>query len=77
MSRLRDGLDRIAPAFEKGGKFERLYPVYEMFDTLAYTPGTITRRSSHVRDGIDLKRIMTVVVVALVPCMGMAVYNTG
>jgi Na+-transporting NADH:ubiquinone oxidoreductase subunit B len=75
--RLRAGLDRIAPTFQQGGRLAWFHPVYEMVDTILYTPGRATRTASHVRDGIDLKRMMTVVVIALIPCMLMALYNTG
>ncbi|UCE86934.1 MAG: NADH:ubiquinone reductase (Na(+)-transporting) subunit B [Deltaproteobacteria bacterium] len=77
MGRLRDALDRIEPHFEAGGRFERLYPVYEMVDTIFYAPGSVTRTASHVRDGLEYKRMMSIVVVALVPCIAMAIYNSG
>ena len=65
---LRTMLDSIAPHFEKGGKFEALYPAYDAIDTALYTPGTVTVGASHVRDGLDLKRIMmTVWAVAFIP----------
>lgn len=65
------------PQFEKGGKLEKLYPLYEGFDTFLYTPGEVTEGASHVRDGMDLKRMMTTVAFALLPCILMAMYNTG
>lgn len=65
------------PQFEKGGKLEKLYPLYEGFDTFLYTPGEVTEGASHVRDGMDLKRMMTAVAFALLPCILMAMYNTG
>lgn len=77
MKPLRKMLDRLHPSFTKGGKFERLYPLYEAADTFLYTPGETTTGPSHVRDGIDLKRMMSIVVAALVPCIFMALYNTG
>jgi len=77
MSRLRDGLDRIGSHFEKGGRLERLHPAWEAFDTFLYTPGQVTRTGSHVRDALDYKRMMTIVVVALLPCFAMAFFNTG
>ena len=77
MKPLRRFLDRLHPLFEKGGKLERLYPLYEAIDTFLYTPGDVTARASHVRDGMDLKRMMITVVVALIPCIFMAMYNTG
>ena len=77
MKFLRDKLDQLEPLFHKGGKLERLYPVYEAIDTFLYTPGEVTKGASHVRDGMDLKRMMIFVVIALTPCILMACYNTG
>lgn len=68
---------RIRPTFDEGGKLERLAPLYDAIDTFLYTPGTVTRGLTHVRDSMDLKRMMSVVIVALVPCVFMAFYNTG
>ena len=77
MKPLRRILDRLHPLFDKGGKFERLYPLYEATDTFLYNTGDVTTSASHVRDGLDLKRMMITVVVALIPCVLMALYNTG
>lgn len=77
MQFLRDKHDQIAPLFEKGGKLEKLYPVWEAHDTLLFTPGEVTKGKTHVRDALDLKRMMILVVVALLPCIAMALYNTG
>ncbi|MBW2288884.1 MAG: NADH:ubiquinone reductase (Na(+)-transporting) subunit B [Deltaproteobacteria bacterium] len=77
MKFLRDLHDRVAPLFEEGGKLEKLYPLWEAHDTAMFTPGEVTKTASHVRDGIDLKRMMITVVVALVPCILFAIYNTG
>ena len=74
---MRKFLDKIAPSFEKDGKYEKLYPLYEAMDTFLYTPGEVTSGPSHVRDSLDLKRMMSMVVVALIPCVFMAMYNTG
>lgn len=63
--------------FGKGKPLEKLYPLFEAGDTIAFTPGETTDGASHIRDGIDLKRLMITVVVALGPCMLMAMYNTG
>ena len=54
-----------------------MFPVFEANDTFLFTPGTVTKNASHVRDAVDLKRVMITVVVALSPCMLMAMYNTG
>lgn len=77
MRPLRRLLDSVAPHFEEGGRFEKLYPAFESIDTLLYSPATVTRTASHVRDGLDLKRTMITVIIALVPCVLAAIYNTG
>ena len=77
MKFLRNILDSLHPQFDKGGKLEKLYPLYEAIDTFLYTPGEVTEGASHVRDGMDLKRMMVTVIVSLAPCMFMAMYNTG
>ncbi len=77
MKALRGLLDRIGAHFEKGGRFERLYPFWEAADTFFYTPATVTRTGAHVRDALDLKRMMMTVVIATLPCVYMALYNTG
>lgn len=63
--------------FAKGKPLEKLYPLFEAGDTFMLTPGETTKGASHVRDGLDLKRMMFTVVIALSPCMLMAMYNTG
>ncbi|MEM7457647.1 MAG: NADH:ubiquinone reductase (Na(+)-transporting) subunit B [Planctomycetota bacterium] len=74
---LRKLLDRIEPMFKPGGKYEKLYPLYEANDTFLYTPGEVAEGKTHVRDAIDTKRMMSMVIVALLPCILMACYNTG
>lgn len=67
---LRSYMDRIAPQFEHEGRFRAFYPVYEAIDTALFTPGDVTAGASHVRDGLDLKRIMmTVWGLALIPAL--------
>lgn len=73
----RTFLDRIGHHFEKGGRLERFYPVWEAADTFLYTPASVTRTGAHVRDALDLKRMMMLVVIATLPCVYMALYNTG
>ncbi len=70
-------LDSVEPHFDRGGKLSLFYPVYEAADTLFFTPGKVNRGSVHVRDGLDLKRMMISVVVALAPIVLFAMYNTG
>jgi Na+-transporting NADH:ubiquinone oxidoreductase subunit B len=77
MKALRGFLDSQHHHFVNGGKLEKFYPMYEMIDTFAYTPGEVSRGSVHVRDAIDLKRTMTTVAMALTFCLLMACYNTG
>ncbi|MBT3812276.1 MAG: NADH:ubiquinone reductase (Na(+)-transporting) subunit B [Gammaproteobacteria bacterium] len=73
----RSLLDSIEPIFIKGGKLEKYYGLYEMVDTFIYTPADVTRGTTHVRDGNDLKRTMTFVVIATFFCILMAMYNSG
>ena len=65
MKFIRDQHDKVAPLLEKGGKLEKLYPVWEAHDTLLFTPGEVTKGTTHIRDGLDLKRMMITVVIAL------------
>ena len=74
---MRKILDSLEKPFRPGSRLERLYPLFEAADTFLYTPGSTTRGASHVRDGIDVKRMMVTVVLALLPCVAMALYNTG
>ncbi len=77
MKGLREFLDRQERHFTKGGKLEKLYPLFEATDTFLFTSGKVTKRGSHIRDAMDLKRVMMWVVYALLPCVYMALYNTG
>jgi Na+-transporting NADH:ubiquinone oxidoreductase subunit B len=76
-------LDQTAPLFEKsekgkkGGRFEKFYPLYEAADTFLYTPKEKTSGLTHVRDGMDSKRMMMTVIVALFPAILFGMYNTG
>lgn len=77
MKFLEHFLDGQKHLFEKGGKLEKLYPLYEALDTFAFTPDSVTKSNAHVRDALDLKRTMITVVAAMIPCILMALYNTG
>lgn len=74
---LKDRLERWEPHFEAGGKFQRFYPLYEAAATIFYTPGAVNKGQTHVRDSIDLKRIMIMVWLATFPVMFWGMYNTG
>ena len=74
---LRTFLDKIEPNFHKGGRYEKMYPLYEAVDTIFYSPGSVTAANTHVRDGIDLKRIMITVWVCVFPAMFFGMWNIG
>ena len=69
--------EKIAPLFEKGGKLEKLFPLYEATATFVYSPRFVTARPSHVRDVIDLKRVMILVWMAVFPAMFAGWYFVG
>ena len=77
MSGLRKFVDKIKPTFEKGGKLGFLHSTFDAFETFLFVPNTVTRRGAHVRDCVDLKRVMIMVVIALVPAMLFGIWNTG
>ena len=77
MSGLRNFVDKIKPTFEKGGKLGVLHSTFDAFETFLFVPNTVTRRGAHVRDCVDLKRVMIMVVLALVPAMLFGIWNTG
>ncbi len=77
MKALRNYLDKIEPSFHKGGKLEKWYSLYEAVDTIFYRPSSVTKTTAHVRDGIDLKRIMITVWLCTFPAMFYGMYNMG
>lgn len=77
MKRLRKFLDNIEPLFVKGGRLQNFHALYELFDTLFYSPPDVTRGSPHIRDAIDLKRVMIMVVFAATPAALIGMWNTG
>jgi len=74
---LRSFLDKIEPEFEKGGRFESWFALFEAVDTIFYRPSSVTGSASHVRDGVDLKRIMILVWMSTFPAMFYGMYNVG
>ncbi|HNP64779.1 MAG TPA: NADH:ubiquinone reductase (Na(+)-transporting) subunit B [Woeseiaceae bacterium] len=74
---LRGFLDRLEPLFARGGRLQKFNAIYEIVDTLFYSPPDVTRGSPHVRDAIDLKRVMILVVFAVTPCLLVGMWNTG
>lgn len=74
---LKDLFHKMEPAFQKGGKYEKWYILFEAAYTIFYTPGTVTKKDAHVRDAIDSKRMMLIVWLALFPAMFWGMYNVG
>ncbi len=74
---LKKFLEDIEPHFEPGGKHEKWFALYEAAATLFYTPGTVTKKGIHVRDALDLKRMMIMVWLAVFPAMFWGMYNAG
>lgn len=74
---LKNYLEKIEPNFEPGGKYEKWYALYEAAATIFYTPGLVNKGQTHVRDSVDLKRIMIMVWLALFPAMFFGMFNVG
>jgi Na+-transporting NADH:ubiquinone oxidoreductase subunit B len=77
MASFRKFIDRIKPDFEKGGRFEKFGSTFGAFETFLFVPDKVTQSGSHIRDSIDLKRTMTVVIIALIPALLFGMYNSG
>lgn len=78
MKFVRNTLDSIRPAFEKGGRFEKLHPAYDAFETFAFVPKHTTPKvGAQIRDAIDLKRMMMTVIIAMVPALLFGIWNVG
>jgi Na+-transporting NADH:ubiquinone oxidoreductase subunit B len=77
MDSLRKKLDKLKPRFEQGGRFSKFRSVFEGFESFLFVPDKVTVRGSHIRDSIDLKRTMTIVILALMPAFLFGAYNVG
>lgn len=77
MDSLRKKIDKIRPHFMEGGKYSKLRSVFEGFESFLFVPDKVTFKGAHVRDSMDLKRTMTVVIIALIPAFLFGAYNTG
>lgn len=78
MKGLKNFIDtKLKPPFEEGGKLQKFWPVLDSLDTFAFVPGHVTKKGAHIRDGIDLKRTMFMVIVALIPALLFGMYNVG
>ncbi len=74
---LKAFIEKIEPDFDAGGKYEKFYALYEAAATIFYTPGKVNKANTHVKDSIDLKRIMIFVWMATFPAMFYGMYNIG
>jgi Na+-transporting NADH:ubiquinone oxidoreductase subunit B len=77
MRAIRKTLDRLEPLFTRGGRLEKLGALYEMVDTFLYTPSVVAPGAPHARDALDIKRVMTFVVIAVLPAAMIGMYNIG
>ncbi len=77
MKSLRNYISKIKPHFEKGGRFEMFKSTFEGFETFLFVPDKVTHSGAHIRDSIDMKRTMIVVVIALLPALLFGMYNAG
>ena len=77
MKALRNYLDKIKPNFEKGGKLQAFRSVFDGFETFLFVPNSTSKTGVHVHDSIDSKRIMSIVVIALIPALLFGMYNVG
>jgi Na+-transporting NADH:ubiquinone oxidoreductase subunit B len=78
MKFIKNIFDKNKPLFDKGGKFEKLMPLFETFETLFFVPDHVTAyRGTQIKDAIDLKRMMMTVIIAMVPCLLFGIWNVG
>ena len=77
MKLFRNILNTVKPHFLKGGKLEKMYPAYDAFETFLFVPDHTSKSGAHIRDGIDLKRTMITVVIALLPALFFGMWNVG
>ena len=74
---LKNLFNATRPHFESGGRLEKLHPLFDAIETVAFHPALPTKADTHVRDSLDLKRFMTFVIIALMPPFFYGIYNTG
>ena len=77
MKAIHNLIQSVKPHFEEGGKLSRFWVVFDSLETFAFTPGHVTSSGAHVRDSIDLKRTMFLVIVAMIPCLLFGMWNIG
>ncbi|WP_145263567.1 NADH:ubiquinone reductase (Na(+)-transporting) subunit B [Planctomycetes bacterium Pan216] len=74
---MREQLDKYRPLFEEGGRFAKFFPIFEATETFVLTSGAVTKGAAHIRDALDTKRYMVMVIVALLPTVFMGAWNAG
>ena len=74
---MRKFIDKIKPSFEKGGKLQAFHSAFDAFETFLFVPNTVTKKGAHIRDCNDIKRTMSMVIVALMPALLFGMYNVG
>jgi Na+-transporting NADH:ubiquinone oxidoreductase subunit B len=77
MKAIKNYIDKIKPNFQKGGRFEKLHSTFDAFETFLFVPDKVTRTGSHIRDSIDMKRTMSIVVMAMIPALLFGMWNVG
>ena len=77
MKSLLNLVEKIKPTFSKGGKLGFLHSTFDAFETFLFVPNTVTKSGSHIRDCVDLKRVMTVVIISLMPALAFGIWNVG
>ena len=77
MKSLLNFVEKIKPTFSKGGKLGFLHSTFDAFETFLFVPNTVTKSGSHIRDCVDLKRVMTVVIISLMPALAFGIWNVG
>jgi Na+-transporting NADH:ubiquinone oxidoreductase subunit B len=77
MKSLRKFIDRIKPDFAEGGRFGKFRSTFDAFETFLFVPNKVTQSGAHIRDSLDMKRTMTVVIIALIPALLFGMYNAG
>lgn len=77
MKALRNYIDKIKPNFEKGGKLEKFHSAFDAVETMLFVPNKVTTTGSHIRDSIDMKRTMIIVVLSMVPALLFGMWNVG
>ena len=77
MKSILNFVEKIKPTFSKGGKLGFLHSTFDAFETFLFVPNTVTKSGSHIRDCVDLKRVMTVVIISLMPALAFGIWNVG